>query len=126
MTRIYIGNLPPETKEEDLRSLIDPVVAALVPNAWDLAITIDHQTWSAPPPHEVTLSRGFAFLNVDTDDQSVAQEICDALRGQTFRRRKIEVRPQGGPKKAERKPVDSQRLIAGMKKLGELKTILPS
>jgi cold-inducible RNA-binding protein len=83
-TKVYVGNLPYTTDEDQLRQLF----GADGRNVSDVAIITDRMTGQP---------RGFAFVQMATEDD--AKRAIDALHGSTFGGRTLtvnEARPREG------------------------------
>src|SRR5262249_15336104 len=83
-TKVYVGNLPYTTDEEQLRQLF----GADGRNVADVAIITDRMTGQP---------RGFAFVQMATEDD--AKKAIDALHGSSFGGRTLtpdEARPREG------------------------------
>lgn len=74
MTRIYVGNLPFASKEEDVKELFSQFG-----DVADVTIIRDRQTGR---------SRGFGFVEMDTEDAKRAMEQLD---GSDFGGRRLKV-----------------------------------
>ena len=74
-TRLYVGNLPFSSSEDELRTLF-----AECGNVADVTIVTDRDTGR---------SKGFAFVEMGSDDE--ARAAIDKLNGQTVGERQIRV-----------------------------------
>jgi len=91
--KLYVGNLPYNTSEEDLKELF-----GTHGNVTSVSLISDRETGR---------SKGFGFVEFENDDE--AKKAIDALHGQDFGGRALVVnearpktdrpdRPQGGPR----------------------------